>query len=134
MNAGALRLSTDLPALAVLIKGIDATGSTPALETLDNMLISENITRAIVFSDGSYSDMHFHNVVAKCKAKDIKVDTVYIGSGDSEQMKALAEATGGYYLHFQPGLSSFRDSFKYLAPAYRAMLADKSFVDKITGK
>ncbi len=134
MNADALHLSTDLPALAVLIDMIPATGGTPALETLEKMLDNEKITRAIMFSDGGYSDYSYGRIVAKCKAKKIPVDTVFIGNQDSIQMQRLAEATGGYYLHFRPGLSSFRESFKYLAPAYRTMLADKSFVDKITGK
>lgn len=134
MNAPAYRLNNNLPNTAMLVKTIRATGGTPALDTLKRMINCENLTRAIMFSDGGYSDYIFEGVVAICKEKSIPVDTVFIGPDDSAQMQRLSEATGGIYLHFDGTKSNFRTAFKYLSPGFRAMLMDKSFADKIQGK
>jgi hypothetical protein len=138
MNAAKLKLSSDLPSLAMLVKKIKATGGTPALSTLSQMITAEKLTRAILFSDGEYYGYEFDIVVAQCRAAKIPVDTVFIGDASEvkaiEDMQKLAEATGGIFLHFDPSKSNFRTAFKYLSPGYRAMLADKSFADKIQGK
>ena len=79
MNADELSLSTNLPALAMLINGIHATGGTPLIQKLSKMLRANKLTRAIVFSDGcpqSYSDADYNF----CVESKIPVDTVFIGS------------------------------------------------------
>jgi hypothetical protein len=138
MNAAPLRLSVDLPALAMLARGVRDSGGTPLVRTLEQMLQHEKLTRAIVFSDGSPDNRIIDNVVTACKEKEIPVDTVFIG-GEHENsaigfMKALAEQTGGIFLHFAPGKANFRTAFRYLTPGNRYMLADKSFADKLQGK
>lgn len=139
MNASKYELTTDLPALAMLVKNIKATDSTPLCETAIK-LSTVNITRMIVFSDGvpDYDDrLEYYRVVNIALEKKIPVDTVYLGRGNDagyEFMKKLASDTGGIFLHFDPSRSNFRTAFKYLSPGYRAMLMDKSFVAKLEGK
>jgi hypothetical protein len=134
MNADELSLSTNLPALAVLIKSIHATGGTPLIQKLSKMLRANKLTRAIVFSDGcpqSYSDADYNF----CVESKIPVDTVFIGSGfGSEFMQKLASDCNGIFLQFERGKSNFRTAFKYLSPGLRYMLADKSFKDQIQGR
>jgi len=134
MNADELSLSTNLPALALLINGIYATGGTPLIQKLSKMLRANKLTRAIVFSDGcpqSYSDADY---TAIC-SMHIPVDTVFIGSGyGSEFMQKLASDCNGIFLQFERGKSNFRTAFKYLSPGLRYMLADSSFREKIQGK
>jgi hypothetical protein len=138
MNVSPIHLNTTLPSTAIMVNKIYATGSTPLLETLDKMLDSEPLTRAIVFSDGSPNhERTFNEVVAKCKSKEIVVDTVYIADSHYENslaesfMKRLADATGGIFMKFEAGKSTFRNSFKYLAPGTRMQLMDKSFKEKV---
>ena len=133
MNTLPIKLNTTLPQTAIMVQKIGATGGTPLLETLDTMLENESLTRAIVFSDGSpNSEFRFEEVTAKCRAKEIPVDTVYIaGSWANEMaesfMKRLADATGGIFMKFEAGKGTFRGSFKYLAPGTRMMLMDDNF-------
>ena len=102
------------------------------------MLRGNKLTRAIVFSDGSPDSSYTDNVVATCRENKIPVDTVFIGNANDtialNFMKKLAEDTGGIFMHFDPAKSNFRTAFKYLSPGFRAMLADKSFADKLQGK
>ena len=134
MNADVLSLSTNLPALAVLINGIRATGGTPLIQKLSKMLRENKLTRAIVFSDGqpqSYTQAEYDF----CVKSKIPVDTVFIGSGyGSEFMRKLAADCNGIFLQFERGKSNFRTAFKYLSPGLRYMLADKSFKDQIQGR
>ena len=134
MNESPLALSSNLPALAILVQKIHATGSTPLLQTLKDILRKENLTRAIVFSDGQPDNDRGIETIAEFKKP---VDTVYIGRDNpyaEDFMRRLAEATGGIYLKFDPNSPNFRNSFKYLSPGLRYMLADKSFVEKLQGK
>lgn len=133
MNAAPIRLNNNLPALAILASKIEATGGTPLLLSLYKMLSDNNLTRAIVFSDGQPNDFD----IKLDKLKGIPVDTVYIGHTDEYAerfMKELAEKTGGIYLKFDPSKSNFRTAFKYLSPGLRYMLTDKSFVSKLQGE
>jgi hypothetical protein len=134
MNADVLSLSTNLPALAVLINGIRATGGTPLIQKLSKMLRENKLTRAIVFSDGqpqSYTQAEYDF----CVKSKIPVDTVFIGSGyGSEFMRKLAYDCNGIFLQFERGKSNFRTAFKYLSPGLRYMLAEKSFKDQIQGR
>lgn len=131
MNEKAMPLTTGLAVLSSLVTKLGPTGSTPLVETLESMLVKENITRAIVFSDGCPDSSNTSTVVPTCRERKVPVDTVYIGSGDSKFLEKLAKDTGGIYLVFSGDKSNFRTAFKYLSPGYRAMLADKSFVDKL---
>lgn len=141
MNAPPLSLSTNLPALALLIKNIQVGGCTPLLQTLGkfNLEGAIGLNIAIVFSDGSpdygRESSDYGRLVKKHLEAKVPVDTVFIGDGDSEDaiafMKALAEDTGGIFLHFDSAKSNFRTEFKYLSPGLRYMLADKSFVEKL---
>lgn len=131
-------LTTKMYAAAVTIKTWDATGSTPLFKTLMNMLEAELLTRGIIFSDGgpNYDDEQLmETAIADAIKRKVPVDTVYIGNASDghavEIMKTIAERTGGVFLIFDPNKSNFRTAFKYLSPGYRAMLADKSFVEKL---
>lgn len=131
-------LTTKMYAAAITVKTWEATGSTPLFHTLDEMMKSESLTRGIIFSDGSpnYDDERLMDaVLTKAVEKKLPVDTVFIGHDYDthaiEIMKTIAERTGGIFLKFDPNKSNFRTAFKYLSPGYRAMLMDKSFVEKL---
>lgn len=146
LNYKGLPLSIDLPSLALQVKDLRAIGSTPILSKLRAMLGCK-LSRVVLFSDGEPTDIRYEyasyvnrdvkDLCIQYKEKKLVIDTVYIVDLHHPNMEArnfliyLAEATGGVFLEFEAGKSSFRNSFKYLAPAYRALLADKSFVDKI---
>jgi hypothetical protein len=146
MNASPLKLSSELPAIAQLVQSIRATGGTPAVETLGRLIDNEPITRAIMFSDGSFN-MHnwesgdtnytlFNQLIRKkCNEKELIVDTVYIGPSAEDSgainLKKIAEDTGGIFMHFVPGKCSFASAFKYLTSGNRLMLMDKSFKEKV---
>jgi len=135
MNAPAIRLDTDLPKLAAQVLTIKATDYTPLVETTIRLIEQTNgITRGVVFSDGSPDSKDTGHLVGLCKLRNVPLDTCYIGSENNQYaidfMRKLAEDTGGTFIHLKPGVS-IRNTFKYLAPAYRAMLADKSFVNKL---
>lgn len=145
LNAREITLNVNLPNTALLIKEIRPSGGTPIL-TILRKLIETKITRIVLFSDGEPTDIYKHSnsyvtleIIELCalsKEREIVIDTVYISNpilnGKAEEfLRYIADATGGIFLKFETGKSSFRNSFKYLAPAYRALLADKSFIDKI---
>jgi hypothetical protein len=138
MNAGGLALNSNLPAVAVFTQRMRATGGTPLVLKLTDMLQANPLTRAIVFSDGqpnSYSLEQYKKLIGF----ERPVDTVYIPSGYINEeaeafMRKLAEDTGGIYLRLESGKSNFRTAFKYLSPGLRYMLADKSFVTKLEGR
>jgi Mg-chelatase subunit ChlD len=147
LNQPKIALNVDLPSTALQVKEISPRGSTPILTTL-KQLMDSNLNRVVLFSDGeptdvqtqiplSYVDPAIIRVCSEAKKREIIIDTVFISSPNNynrqaeEFLKYIANVTGGIFLKFEAGKSSFRNSFKYLAPAYRALLADKSFVDKI---
>lgn len=134
----AIVLSTKLYNIAQGIKTFEAVGSTPLFETTGKMLKAENLTRGIIFSDGSpnWADESLKDeVIEQAISKKVPLDTVFIGSEHDTRavtlMKEIAERTGGVFIILDPSKSNFRTAFKYLSPGYRAMLADKSFVDKL---
>jgi Mg-chelatase subunit ChlD len=132
-------LSRKLYDIAQGVKHYSPTGGTPLYETLELLLKAENLSRAIVFSDGSpnWGDAsdYKESSIATAIEHSVPVDTVFIGTkNDTEAiavMQEIAERTGGVFLIFEPGKANFRTAFKYLSPGYRAMLADKSFVAKV---
>lgn len=124
-------------------------GGTPMFKALEQA-ISQNPTRVVLISDGApmdgqaleekkYGNNHYYDndggldlknfevnkVLKQYQEKKLKIDTVYIGEESStsavQEMRAIAELTGGMYIFFKEG-ESFAKQFKYLAPAYYAML------------
>lgn len=129
-------LTTKLYSVAQGVKTITAAGGTPMFDTAAKMLGYEKLTRAIMFSDGEpNNEFRKEEVITLAIEKKIPVDTVFIGDASYtraiELMREIAERTGGVFLIFDPNKANFRTAFKYLAPGYRAMLADKSFVEKL---
>ena len=132
-------LSRKLYAIAQGVKEYRPTGGTPLYETLELMLKAEKLTRGILFSDGApnYGDTDKFKESSISIAIELRVpvDTVYIGHKDDgtpvEVMREIAERTGGIFMVFEPGKANFRTAFKYLSPGYRALLADKSYREKV---
>jgi len=134
MNDTAYPLDTNLPYLAGKVLDIQAVGSTPLVRTAIQMLgVNTTLTRGIIFSDGSPDSLFTDALVATCRERKVPLDTVYIGEdyeGPIAFMRKLAEDTGGTFIHLKAGVS-IRDTFKYLAPVYHALLTDKSFVENL---
>jgi hypothetical protein len=65
--------------------------------------------------------------------RHIPIDTVYFGEKSIwtekqiELLKYLSEATGGYFLHFDPKIPNIFKQLKYLAPVNRLQLTSASF-------
>lgn len=111
-------------------------GGTPTFKTLETAL-EQKPTRVVLVSDGQPTDgsairgswenpdANWHPAIDKYKTAAVKIDTVFIGSeldsSGQAEMRAIAELTGGMYIFFKEG-ESFAKQFKYLAPAYYAML------------
>jgi hypothetical protein len=112
-------------------------GGTPTFGTLLKAL-EQNPSRVVLVSDGQPTDgsalrgrdwenpnANWHPAIDKYKAAKIKIDTVFIGEefdkSSQDEMRAIAELTGGMYIFFKEG-ESFAKQFKYLTPAYYAML------------
>lgn len=132
-------LTSNLPALAALIKEIPASGSTPLFSVWSTALAKKpQATRYIIFSDGSpdqFDRDKEEEVVATAVKKHIPCDTVFITSSYDEAesqpgyalLKRIAEATGGYFMVFDKNKMDFKHGFKYLAPGLRLQLASASF-------
>lgn len=133
------KLNTDFPSVALLAEQFEADQGTPLHTSMANMLASEPITRAVVFSDGCPTDME-GRVVTDFVEKGVPVDTIYVKEASPYQghyedrgreiLKSIAERTGGIFMEFKDG-ASFAKAFKYLAPAFRAMLESAEFRDKL---
>ena len=134
MNHTKYQLETNLPYIAGKTLELEATDCTPLVSTTINLVENnKTLTRGIVFSDGRPDRSDTTILVSMCKERKVPIDTVYIGRDDDSAigfMRRLAEDTGGTFIHLKPGVS-MRSTFKYLAPAYRALLADKSFVENL---
>jgi hypothetical protein len=134
MCSDAYPLTTNLPALSILVKNIRALGdSTPLLRTLRRMKKESNLTRAIVFSDGIPDSTNLDGITEEFGIVDTILISSQYGTNDAARnfMRSFAERTGGIFLEFKAGQSNFRTAFKYLSPGLRYMLADKSFVEQI---
>lgn len=126
-------LTVDYNSVNVAVGALQATASTPLFHTVDSM-VGHNVTRAIVFSDGvpDYQDVTIYQekAINLAREKRIPVDCVYIGFGDNDYMKDLAEKTGGYYLRFEDAKTLSRQ-LKYLSPANIGLLANAEIKAKI---
>lgn len=134
LNQAPILLTSALPAIALMVKKIYATGGTHIKRATEKMFRDNKLTRAIIFSDGHNGDGDIPESILNA---GICIDTVYIGPDDEYAIKWLqniAKRTDGIFLHFKPGTANFKTAFKYLSPGLRYMLADRSFVDKLEGK
>jgi Mg-chelatase subunit ChlD len=135
-------LTTNLPALSSNVKSIQANhGSTPLYEVLSNTLRLSNpgITRAVVFSDGQPNGNDVRDfkrsAISEAIAQSVPVDTVFIANpnqpaevqGGYEELKNLADKTGGHFLVYVPGKTQFKTLMKYLTPGLRPALSDGNF-------
>ncbi len=144
-------LTCDFDMLNIFVMGINATGGTSLYTVLLKMILDEDITRAIVFSDGSPTDSKLigqsetwdskpadfaQDIIKKYIEKEIPIDTIFIGevynesSGGYAEMKKIAELTGGVFIHFKDSLS-LSSNLKYLAPRYRALLVNADIKERI---
>lgn len=136
LNAPAMKMTPRYSMIAMAKDSILASGGTPLYEKFEEALKEEPlINRGIAFSDGAPNTCYRRGeILTTYKLKKIPIDTVFIGSeSDTEainEMKMIAEETGGIFIHFKPGVS-FAQNFKYLAPGFRAMLMDSNFKDKV---
>lgn len=142
MNAEHKTLTCNYEIASVYTSTLQATGGTPLYETLMKLIETEKITRAVAFSDGSPNGRLLNNeniesfpyqVVGKYKSSEIPIDTVYIGLKDTQpakEMEKIAEITGGTFVHFEDS-KTLSKSLKYLAPIYRALLANPEIKARI---
>lgn len=151
LNLSPKPLTVDYDVLNLFVQGIKATGGTPLYTKLLELIEKENITRAVVFSDGSPTDSKLighaeswdskpaafaQDIIKKYQEKEIPIDTIFIGeaydeaSGGYAEMKRIAELTGGIFIHFKDS-NSLASNLKYLAPRYRALLANAELKEKV---
>lgn len=141
-------LTCDFPLLDVLKESLSPDFGTPLFRTLDSIFEQQKgqnkgFTRIVTLSDGApdYSDFDGKPknevagpIISKFIANSIIIDTVYIGCSETDEgarvMEKIAKQTGGIFLHFKEG-GTFAAAFKFLAPAFRAMLTDGNFKEKI---
>jgi Mg-chelatase subunit ChlD len=125
LNAEAKNLTNNYAQIGLYSSTIRATGGTPLFAKLKQMIQTENLTRAVAFSDGDPTDSHFETeAIALYIEKKIPIDTIFIGSMGERgylTMQRIAEKTGGIFLHFTDA-SVLAKSLKYLTPAFRYML------------
>jgi len=126
-------LTTNLPALSILIQKIEAPGGTPLFETTRKAQASKpSATRYVVFSDGCPdNEDDKEQVISKAIEEKTPIDTVLISSYEVTEidrayqiLKELADRTGGYFLVFDRNKVDFKSAFKYLAPTLRGRLSD----------
>jgi Mg-chelatase subunit ChlD len=147
LNAQPKPLSCNYDIIRMYWNGINATGGTPLYSKLKEMIEKDSlVNRAVVFSDGSPTDWRVFNygedgnpdksaldIIKLYTDKEAPIDTIFIGQEyDSgfKEMKKLAELGKGIFIHFKDS-SSLSSGLKYLAPAYRALLANPEIKAKI---
>lgn len=156
LNKASQPLTCNYDLLNMYVSSIHATGGTPIYRKLDEMITNVKITRGVLFSDGDPTDSSIladekktetnndfwygHRTSAQAKevlqkyvAKEIPIDTIYIGIEESsgyKEMKRIAEITNGTFIHFKD-TNSLSTGLKYLAPKYRALLANPDIKKRI---
>lgn len=152
LNKEAKHLICNYDLVNLFVSSIMATGGTPIYGILDKLITNEPITRAVLFSDGSptdssitreyvdtvFSDSKPKEVAIACinkyKDKEIPIDTIFIGQDEISQgyneMKKIAELTNGTFIHFKDS-TSLSTGLKYLAPKFRALLANADIKARI---
>jgi Mg-chelatase subunit ChlD len=143
MNSISMNLShltTNLPALSVLIQKLKATASTPLFETLKRaQSLMPKATRYIIFSDGEPDNiLEKETCILQAIEEKTPFDTVLITHGSASHpfregssayilLKELADRTGGIFMVFDRNKVNMKTGFKYLAPTQRLLLADPNF-------
>jgi Mg-chelatase subunit ChlD len=154
LNKEAKPLISDYDILNAYVSGIGATGGTPLYTKLDQMIKEEEITRAVVFSDGvptdstclveekeTNDDFYYGRkdskmaleVIMTYNNEVVPIDTIFIGEAETagyRELKKLAEMAKGTFIHFKDS-NSLSTGLKYLAPKYRALLANPEIKAKI---
>lgn len=151
LNKEHKHLICDYDLVNLFVSSIGATGGTPIYGILDKLIQGEPITRAVLFSDGSPTDSSLLGddtsgdsfwrkpkevaiaCINKYKEKEVPIDTIFIGIENSSgynEMKKIAELTNGTFIHFKDSLS-LSTGLKYLAPKYRALLANADIKARI---
>lgn len=134
------KLTTNLPALSVLVQQILDIGSTPLFKTLAEAQKLEPVaTRYVMFTDGApdmgdeqeYKESCIQRAIELKTPVDtilIAVDNIYIKqSHEYLLMLEVAERTGGYFMLFDRNKMDFKKGFKYLSAGKRLLLADPNF-------
>lgn len=152
LNKDAQRLVCDYDLVNLYVSGLQATGGTPIYGKLTDLITKEDITRAVLFSDGSPTDSSILSsdnnevnswgskpkevaigTIKKYTDKEIPIDTIFIGIEESsgyKEMKKIADLTNGTFIHFKD-TNSLSTGLKYLAPKYRALLANPDIKARI---
>ena len=120
-----INLSNTFDYHKIEIQALPSTGGTPMGEAMEDMLLTEPITRGVLVSDGDATGTDPLRVARNYKEAGVPIDCVHIGESvaGTETLKAIAGITGGMYMKFKD-IHQFAHAFKYLTPAYRALLAD----------
>lgn len=120
-----LPLAANGPGLIIETARLHATGGTPMHEAMSSSLARVPMTRAVIVSDGDADGGGYAAIdqARQYAQAEIPVDCVHIGdsSAGEETLKTIAHMTGGLFIKFTD-VSNFANNFKYLAPAFRAML------------
>lgn len=112
------------PLAMTTVAMLQAAGGTPMAGAMDFVLNSYSLTRCVLVSDGEPdSDSAAYDIAAQYREAGLPCDCVHIGAstGGEQCLRRIAEVTGGQYIKFTD-INSFAKSFKYLTPAYYAML------------
>jgi hypothetical protein len=148
-SEGVGNFTANLPALAAEVATFSCIGTTPMYATVGAALAApEKPTRLVVFSDGSPDD----DDVLKCKkvtgsaiAAKVPVDTIFfsnfdVNTTDEEydafektsdavaNLKELAHQTGGVFIFFKPGKTTFKRIMAALSPGRRLALTDGNYL------
>lgn len=135
MNGTKRPLTIDYLALNLMVMGIrdQDLGGTPLWFTLKD-LCDLDITRGVIFSDGSPTDDSYADRGIQAPIdKKLPIDTVFLGRKEDrgyKVMQDIAEKTGGIFIHFEDG-SSLAKNLKYLSPNLRPMLMNAELKAKI---
>jgi Mg-chelatase subunit ChlD len=119
-------LTTHDHEMRIGVLGLHTCGMTPMGATMFSVVENEAITRGVLVSDGDATDGDAsYDAAERFVEAKIPIDCVHIGVSDQgeERLRRIASMTGGTYMKFRD-VSRLVGAFKYLTPAYRAMLAD----------
>lgn len=136
-------ITVNYDVLNLFVSSLQVSGGTPLYQTMIDVLKAEiKPTRLIAFSDGEPTDDYYKNADSPTKkgewlqtATEAKLphDTVYIGMENTlgyNEMKWIAEQTGGIFIHFKDA-KSLASGLKYLSPGLRGLLTNAETKAKI---
>jgi hypothetical protein len=144
LNKTPQALTCNYDVLNLYVGTIRESGGTPLYTITTKMLNEADLTRGVLFSDGSPTDGHAgygeeydkdlkEDMINLAIAKKVPLDTIFIGY-DGERgydlLKEIADRTGGIFVHFKDA-KALGASLKYLAPALRGILMNAELKEKI---